>query len=345
MSEGIDSSIAAVAVVPATTDVPSSRMAAVPPLAWMAGIAALADLLINRVLIKLGHSIWSNEALLQLDRWGSFARNLSVVAALVATAFCLGALSSKRSGLPLSARAGIVAFGWVLIPIVTLMTLLPLAWTRVELVLVVAGLAHATMLLLVLAGLQWKSTPGMIAALVLTLVAAVSGAGAMIASIVGHQTLWPHAERLSNAFHWSGELAYLATPLAVAFTLAIPWGTVRGKAAVIVSTLAAAWVAIGMAFWRRLVGNELPTLVYGAGRLDLLPDRFAILYAIPLGVGWAVTVAAVMSKDPARKQLGAALLCLLSAGYAPRSPSTLILTVLGVALLARSGIALAERRR
>jgi hypothetical protein len=180
---------------------------------------------------------------------------------------------------------------------------------------------------------------------VLTLVASVSGAGAMIVAIAGRQTLWEHADRLSNAFHWSGELAYLATPLAVAFTLAIPWGTVRGKASVIVSTLAAAVVAIAMAYWRRLVGNDLPTLLYGAGRLDLLPDQFAILYAIPLGVGWAVTVAAVMSKDPVRRQLGAALLCLLSAGYAPRSPSTLILTVLGVALLARSAISLAQRRR
>ena len=41
-------------------------------------------------------------------------------------------------------------------------------------------------------------------------------------------------------------------------------------------------------------------------------------------------------------QLGAALLVLLSAGYAPRTPSTLILTVLAVALLARSSIAFAR---
>jgi hypothetical protein len=345
LSEGIDSSIATVASVAATDDVPSFQMAEVPPLAWMAGLAGLADLLINRVLIRLGHSTWSNEALLRLDQWGSFARNLSVVAALVATAFCLGALSSKRSGLPLSARAGISAFGWVLVPIVTLMTFLPLAWTRPELVLVVAGLAHATMLLLILAGLQWKSTPGTIAALILTFVASVSGVAAMIVSVVGGQSYWTHTDRLSNAFQWSGELAYLATPVAVAFALAIPWGTARGKAAVIASAMAAAVVAVGMAVWYRAVGNDLPTMIYGAGHLDLFPDKYAVLYAIPLGIGWAVTVAATMSKDPERRQLGAALLLLLSAGYAPRSPSTLILTVLGVALLARSAIALAQGRR
>jgi hypothetical protein len=43
--------------------------------------------------------------------------------------------------------------------------------------------------------------------------------------------------------------------------------------------------------------------------------------------------------------MGAALLLLLSAGYAPRTPSALIVTVLGVALLSRTGIALAQRRR
>jgi uncharacterized membrane protein (Fun14 family) len=53
----------------------------------------------------------------------------------------------------------------------------------------------------------------------------------------------------------------------------------------------------------------------------------------------------MLSKDPVDRQMGAALLLLLSAGYAPRTPSALIVTVLGVALLSRTGIALAQRRR
>jgi len=333
------------ASVATADDAPSPLMASVPPLAWMAGFAALADLLINRVLIKLGHSSWSNDALVQLDRWGGFTRNLSVVAALVATAFCLRSLFSRRSGLPLSARAGIAAFGWVLVPIVAMMTFLPLAWTSPHLVLVVAALAHATMLLLILAGLHWKSSPGMVAALVLTLVASLSGVASLIVGMVGERALWQHTDRLSNAFRWSGELAYLAVPLAIAFALAVPWGTVRGKAAVFLSTLTAATVAITTAFWQRAVGDDLPTMMYGAVRLDLFRDAYAVLYAIPLGMGAAVTVAAAVSKDPTRRQMGAALLLLLSAGYAPRTPSALIVSVVGVALLARSGIALAQRAR
>jgi hypothetical protein len=310
----------------------------------MAGLAALADLVINRVLITFGHEAWSDETLLQLDRAGSFALNLSVVAGLVVLAFCLGSLASQRSGLPMTARASLASFGWVLIPIVTLMTFLPLALTRRELVMVVAGLSHAVIVLLVLAGLHWRSAPAMIATLILTLVASLSGLASTITNLIGERFLWPHAERLSNSFHWSGELAYLAVPLAVGFALAIPWGTVRGKIALVVSTLGAAAVAVEMAFLERAVGNELPTLIYGALKLDVMPDKYTILYAIPLGIGWAVTIAAALSKDAARRQLGAALLLLSSAGYAPRTPSTLILCVVGVALLTRTAIALAERR-
>lgn len=319
-------------------------MAAVPPLSWMVGFAALADLAINRILIKLGHSTWSNEALLRLDQSGSFVLNLSVVAALVVLAYCLGSLSSKRSGLPLSARAGVASFGWILVPIVALMTFLPLALTSPSLVLVVAGLAHAVILLLVLAGLHWRSTPAMIGALILTLVASLSGLASMIVNLVGGRYFWEHAERLANSLHWSGELAYLGIPLAVGFALEIPWGTTRGKLALFASTVAAAGIAIDMAFWQRAVGAELPTLIYGALRLDLFPDAYAVLYAIPLGIGWAITVAAALSKDPARRQMGAALMIMLSAGYAPRTPSALILTVAGVALLARAAIAIAQRR-
>lgn len=333
------------APVATAEDTALPRIGAVPPLGWLAGLAALADLLINRILIKLGHSTWSNEALVRLDLSGRFALNLSVVAGLVVLAFCLGSLSSRHSGLPLSARAGIASFGWILVPIVTLMTFLPLALTGRQLVLVVAGLAHAVILLLILAGLHWRSAPAMVATLILTLVASLSGAASMIATMVGRKFFWEHTTRLANAFHWSGELAYLMIPLAVGFALGIPWNTLRGKAALLFSTLAAAAVAIGMAFWQRAVRGDLPTMVYGAFRLDLLPDPYTVLYAIPLGTAAAMTVAAAMSKDPARRQMGAALLLLLSAGYAPRMPGTLILTVVGVALLARSGIALAQRRR
>jgi len=310
----------------------------------MAGAAALADLAINRVLLPLGIDVWSHDALVWLDNWGSFARNLSVVSALVALSFCLASLSSAKNGLPFSARAGIASFGWVLIPIITLMTFLPRAWTRVELVLVVAGLAHALILLLILAGIHWRSTRPTSVALVLMLVAAFSGVVSMMVSMVGERMHWEHTERLGNAFRWSGELAFLAAPIAIGFAVAIPWRETRGKAALVLSGLAAALVAAGMAVWKHLVGLDLPDLLYGAVRLDFLPEDDFILYAIPLGVGAAVTVAAMLSKDPVRRQIGAALLLLLSAGYAPRTPSTILMTVLGVALLARAALAQAQRR-
>lgn len=311
----------------------------------MAGAAALADLIINRVLILLGSDAWSPDALVRLDTWGGFARNLSVVSALVALGFCLTSLSSPKGGLPFSARAGIASFGWVLVPIVTLMTFLPRAWTRPELVLVVAGLAHATILLLTLGGMHLRSARPVSVALMLTLIAAFSGIFSMVVTLVGGRAYWEHTERLSNAFRWSGELAYLAVPIAVGFALSIPMRQARGKATVLLSGLAAGIVAGGMAAWKHMVGRELPDLLYGALRLDLLRGDDVILYAIPLGVGGAVTAAAMMSKDSISRQMGVALLLLLSAGYAPRMPSTMLVTVTGVALLTRASIALAQRQR
>ena len=333
------------ATVTRIEDEASPSFAVVPPLAWMAGGAALADLVINRILVPLGRDTWSHDAFAGLDTWGAFARNLSAVSALVAVSFCLASLSSRKSGLPISARAGIASFGWVLVPIVTLMTFLPRGMTRVELVLAVAGLAHALILLLILAGIHWRSTRAASAALVLTLVASFSGIVSMIVNLVGGRTYWEHADRLANAFRWSGELAYLGVPFAVGLAVAIPWKEARGKAALVLSALAAGLVTIGMALWSHVAGPDLPDFLYGATRLDFLPDDDFILYAIPLGIGWAVTVAAMLSKDSVDRQMGAALLLLLSAGYAPRTPSALIVTVLGVALLSRAGIALAQRRR
>jgi hypothetical protein len=266
------------------------------------------------------------------------------VSALVALGFCLAGFSSPKSGLPLAARGGIAAFGWVLVPIVTLMTFLPRAWTRPELVIVVAALSHATILLVILAGMQPRSSRPLSVALVLTLVASFSGILSTVVTLVGERTYWQHGDRLANAFRWSGEIAYLLVPIAIGLAGTLSWRGARGKATVVLSAFAACVVAGGMALWKHAVGRDLPDLLYGAVRLDFLPEDDFTLYAIPLGVGAAVTVAAILSKDPVRRQMGAALLALLTAGYAPRTPSTLLLTVLGAALLARAGIAEAKRR-
>jgi len=343
LTEGFDSSLASVAAITTVEENRSLYFAAVPPLAWMAGVATLADLIINRVLVSLGSDRWPRVLLGRPDDWGAFVRNLSVVSALVALSFCLVSFSSRKSALPFSARAGIASFGWVLVPIVTSMTFFPFAQDGLRLVLVTAGLAHSLILLFVLAGLHWRSTRPISAALVLTVIAALSGVLSMVVSQVGGRMFWEHTERLSNAFRWSGELAYLAVPLAVGLALTVSPREARGRLALASAGLTAALVASGIVFWKRLVGRNLPDLLYGAVGLEFLPDDDLVFYAIPLSIGWAVAVAAILSKNKVSRQLGAALLLVLSAGYAPRTPSALITTVLGVALLARAAIALAQR--
>ena len=346
MSEGIDSTLASVALAAPAESAGSLPLSAVPPLTWLTAVGCAADLVINRIVLRSWADTFSREVFLQLDRWGAFSRNLAVLSGLVALAFCLAAYGSRKSGLPLSARIGIVGFGWALVPIVTMMTFLPLAWTRTQLVLVVAGLAHSLILLLILAGIHWRSTKAMSGALALLLVAFVSGIVSLIVTLVGGRALWEHTERLAFAFRWSGELAYLAVPVALVFAVRIPWREARGKWVLVASTLAASGFAAGMVVWRSSVGVDLTNLFYGAFRLDLLAEHNAIdWYAVPLGIGWAAAAAATLSKDPTLRQIGAALLLLLCTGFAPRTPSALLLSVLAVALVSRSALATALRRR
>lgn len=312
----------------------------------MTVLACAADLIMNRILLRTWAGTLSSNAFQQLDEWGAFSRNLAVVSGLVALAFCLTAYGSRKSSLPLSARIGIVGFGWTFIPIVTMMTFLPLAWTRPELVVVIAGLAHALILLLILAGIHWRSTKAISSTLALLLIAYVSGIVSLIVTMAGGRVLWEHTERLAFAFRWSGELAYLAVPIAIGFAVRIPWRETWGKWTLALAMLAAGGVVVGMVAWQRTLGVDLTNLFYGAFRLDLLAERGAVAwYAIPLGIGGAVSCAATLSKDSTTRQMGAALALLLCSGYAPRTPTTLVISVLAVALVSRTALATALRRR
>ena len=344
MPRGVDSTLPGVASVDTSTTKADLPLALAPPLAWMAALAASAELLINRVLLRSWEASWSREALVRFDRWGDFARNVAVMSGLVAFTFCIAAFCSRRSRLPLSARLGLAGFGGAFIPAIALMTAMPRTWTGVELVLVVAGLAHGLMFLLILVGLRWRSSRPTIAALLMLLITTTCSIASLIVALLGGRGYWEHTERLANAFRWSGEIAYLLVPIAVGLALRIAARAVRGQLVVAMSTLAAAAVAGGLVAWRSAVGRaEFATVIYGSFRLNLLPDRMVLLYAIPLGIGWAVACAASLAREPERRQLGAGLFVLLSAGYAPRTPSALVFTVLAVALVARSAVAEAQK--
>lgn len=346
LSEGLDSALPSVTSVAPAARVQSLSLSDVPPLTWLSVIGCAGDLLITRVVLRSWPHALSREAFLALDRWAAFSSNLAAVSAIVALVFCLMAYGSRKSGLPLSARIGILGFGWAFVPIVTLMTFLPLAWTRVELVLVVAGLAHALILLLILAGIHWRSAKPVSIALGLLLVAYLSGIASLIVTLAGGRSLWEHTERLSFAFRWSGELAFLAVPFVLGLSLQVPWKKPRGQVALIASVAALIGVAVALYAWGNAVGESLPDLFYGAFRLDLFAEHGAIgWYGVPLGVMAAVGVAASLSAQAEQRQLGAAVLLLLCTGYAPRTPLSLLTSILAVALVSRVALALAHERR
>ncbi len=322
-------------------------MASVPPLTWLAVVAGMADLFINRIALPAVSGTLSRDTFLALERYGTFARNVAVVSALVALVFCLIAFASKKGRLPLSTRVGVVAFGWTLVPIVTLMTVLPLGWTRIELVYVVSALSHALILLLILAGIHWRSTYAIASALALLLVAYVSGIASLAVSRFGERLLWDNTDRLAAAFRWSGEIAYLAIPVAVAVVVAasIEWRTARGRWTLVAAAAVGGLTAAAFLVWLHVAGDLRADLFYTAFRLDLVAERDMLFgYVAPITLWVVVVVAAIASADTTVRQLGAALLILLCAGYLPRSPASLVMAVLGVTLVSRTALSRARRR-
>ena len=60
--------------------------------------------------------------------------------------------------------------------------------------------------------------------------------------------------------------------------------------------------------------------------------------------GAGVGAMSMVASEPSRRQAGVAILLLLAAGFAPRSPAPLLTMVLGIALLSRASLAFGEQQ-
>src|SRR5699024_5635255 len=68
----------------------------------------------------------------------------------------------------------------------------------------------------------------------------------------------------------------------------------------------------------------------------LLVDEVPLAYALPLAMGFAGALVALVRKDTGMRQLGAGMIAWLAAGFAPHTPIQLLYLVLGGLLLARA---------
>lgn len=313
---------------------------AAPALTGLCLLSAGADLAVNRIIIRIWGDAVTHQQLLWADQTGVFLRNLAAVSGFVALGFALfGFIFGKRT-VPLSGRIGIAVFSAAFMPLIAMVIVLPSQWTRMELVLIIAGLAHALMILIGLVGARWQATRWLTVGLVLTVVAAFLGISSLLVHLIGHIAGWGHAERWGSAVRYAGEVCYLAGVVVAGFVAFPRFRTARQRFTAVVSAFVAASIGTAIVAWRLELGSDFATVFYGALRLDLFID-VPIVYAVMLGLAAALGIAALLDPDRPQQQAGAGILLLLAAGYAPRSPVLLVVTTLGVALLARAALGLA----
>ena len=310
-----------------------------PALTGLCLLATTVDLILNRILIRIWGDAVSHQQLLSFDQGGAFFRNLAAVSGFIAVAIALSEFTFRQRAVPLSGRIGVAAFSAAFLPLIALIIIMPSQWTRMELVLITAGLAHALMILIGLIGLRWHSNRSLTAGLLLVIIASFFGIASLLIHLLGHVVGWGEAERWAGAVRYAGEVCYLVG-LIVAGGAALPrWRTARGKAVAVLGGFVAAAVATAVLIARFELGPEFETVFYGALRLDLFIDA-PVVYAVLLGLAAALGVSGLFHPTHAGKQIGAGVLLLVAAGYAPRSPVLLVVTLLGISLLARAALSL-----
>jgi hypothetical protein len=312
-----------------------------PPLAIMAGLAALVDLFWNRVAVRL---VPDDETGIAWMRAGVFPRNLAAVAAMVALTWSLFGFLRMAGYAGLTRRLALSAVSGLLLPAFLLAMVVQKERVSILVVLIALGMANALAVLVGVGGaayragaLRWAvsfATASGALVLVVLVVASVrslieAGLGAPAGFIARH----------------GGELAWHAVPLAAGWFVLRPapkgaplsMDRAPDRRAVVAGAIALVLVtALGFYGQHELHHHRFGTLIYGALRLTLLPDSVGALYSLSVGVAAAVAIIGLASGSALRMQVGAAIALWLAAGYAPRAPGQLLDFALAVVLLARA---------
>lgn len=305
----------------------------------------MLDAVGTRLLLRLANDPElidvSHQTLLQLKRFGDMSRNLAGIAGLIALGLALMELIQPRPFVPLYQRIGFAGFAGVFLPTILLATLLPAERTTVLVVLVAAGAANMLVLALTLSALRWKAPWGLRIGMGMTGAAAFFAFISLTTLIVGRLTLWEAAYPLGTTLRHIGEAFFV--PAIVALSIdAFPrelrgarrWGALAIGVAV--------GVVVGTAFALPpavLTPERQSELLYGASHASLFTDSIPYIYAVGFGAASALAAASALSKDSSTQQIALGTFLVLGGGYAPSTPVTLLMLVLGVTLLARSVVA------
>jgi len=324
---------------------PEGGMGATPLLGAFAAILAIVEMVVNRMAIHALRDVLDRQTLMELSVWGTLARNVAAVCAVVAlTAALLAYLGAPRYG-GVHRRLSLAAFGGMFLPTVTLAMVLPPAMLPPDphrLVLLCAASAHMLVFLIVLIAVLRPGPAGLRGGMALLALTNMVGFIALLvdaAPIIGETGL---GRLVSFIFRRLSELGFLVVPIALA--LAIVPKPVRGRPRVAlvlgVGTFAVAATLLVL-MWLKL-GTDFPLVLYGAQRVVLLVDVAPLFYVLPMGLTIALAAVALARGEPAMHQVGWGVLLLFAAGATPNTPGRLLYTVAAMALLSRASLALGE---
>ena len=318
---------------------------AAPALAWLAALAAVIDAVGTRLLLRLANDRElldvGHQTLLQLKRLGDMSRNLAGIAGLIALGFALMDLIQPRPFVPLYQRIGFAGFAGVFLPTILLATLLPAERTTILVVLVAAGAANMLVLALSLSALRWKAPWGLRIGMGMIGAAAFFAFISLTTLIIGRLTLWEPAYPLGTTLRHIGEAFYVPAVISLSVD-AFPRELKGARKWAAVGAGVFVGVVIGTAYALPpavLTPERQAELLYGATHASLFTDTVPYVYAAAFGSASALCAAAVLSEDSSTQQIALGTLLVLGGGYAPSTPVTLLMLVLGVTLLARSVVA------
>ena len=324
---------------PGRGSVPPAPIAVPPPVAWLAAFAAIVELG-TRVAVRVLHEVSADKALAVL-RLSAYPRNVAGVAGLLTLGGGIVAFLRMPGFAGLGRRLGVAAFAGILLPALLLSTVLPRERLAPIVVLIALAAGHILTVLLALNALPYRTGAvrvvlGGIAGSTLCSLLLVSLAS--VRAVTGLAGGWVTLS--GQALRHGGELAWVITLLAAPFAL-LPRGHSMRERLAQGAAVVVAIVVMVLGVWGE---NELHphygTVVYGAFRVSLLPERLSVFYVLPVAAALAGAVAASLDASALRRQAGYAMCLFVAAGHSPRAPVLLLYGSLAAVLLARAAQAM-----
>lgn len=309
------------------------EVSSVPPLAVLAVLAGLVELLLARLVFQGMPDLLDVTVLFELRRFARFPRNLAAVAGIVAVIASLLAYLRLPGYASIFGRLAVAVFAGIFVPSVAVAAVVEAPALRPHTIVFGIAAAHVLVAVITLSAVRYRAERALRAGLALASMTAVLTLlflplGQLRVTQAGFGALLVAGLRHGAELCWIG-VSILGAVVAV-------WdrgaGRVRVRVGVAVALIVASTTALVML--EEIIGRRFRNLLRGSFQVDVLVDELPVAYALPLAIGLAGGLLALVRART--RQLGAGMLAWLAAGVAPHTLIQLLYLVLGALLLARA---------